>query len=164
MDSAMNGDKASGTMAAGQSNLMGFDMLPFILSKLTPESFKLGAGRRANIAYRDFGVNAATGGKVNFIGARIDKASDITTGWHYHTTEILVAYYLSGWIDVYFEPGKLTRVSAGDCILIPRGMPHCEIRNSDNMELVEVYIGEMGTVNVPEPVPGYVWPGNATRS
>ena len=143
------------------TNLLGIDALPFVLSQLNPDSFKLGAGRRANIAYRDFGINALTQGKLNFIGARIEKESEIATGWHYHTCELLIAYYLSGWIDVYFEPGKLTRVSAGDCIMIPRGMPHCEIRNSDNMELVEVYLGEMGTVNVPEPAPGSVWQGHA---
>lgn len=143
-----------------QTNFLGEHALPFILSQLGPESFRLGAGRRTHVAYRDFGINAATGGRLNVIGARIEKASTIETGWHYHTCELLIAYYLSGWIDVYFEPGKLTRVAAGDCILIPRGMPHCEIRNSDNMELVEMYLGEMGTVNVPEPPPGYRWPGD----
>lgn len=137
--------------------------LPFILSRLGPESFRLGAGRRSHIAYRDFGVSAALEGKINVVGARIEHASEIATGWHYHTCELLIAYYLSGWIDVYFEPGVLTRVSAGDCIMIPRGMPHCEVRNSDNMELVELYVGEMGTVNVPEPAPGEVWNDRATR-
>jgi quercetin dioxygenase-like cupin family protein len=145
------------------THFLGSDPLPFILSRLNDDSFKLGAGRRAHVAYRDFGINAATSGKLNFIGAKIRQESKIETGWHYHTCELLIAYYVSGWIDVYFEPGKLVRVSAGDCIMIPRGMPHCEIRNSDDMELVEVYLGEMGTVNVPEPPAGYVWPGNAPR-
>lgn len=131
--------------------------IKFVLDHLTPDSYKLGAGRRANIAYRDFGVTAATNGALKFIGARIEKESTISTGWHYHTCELLIAYYVSGWIDVYFEPGKLTRLEAGSCILIPKGMPHNEVRNSDNMELVEVYLGEMGTVNCPEPAPGQSW-------
>jgi quercetin dioxygenase-like cupin family protein len=134
--------------------------IPFVLDHLKSDSFKLGAGRRSNIGYRDFGVGAATGGGMKFIGARIEKESEISTGWHYHTTEILIAYYVSGWIDVYFEAGKLERLTAGSCILIPKGMPHNEVRNSDNMELVEVYLGEMGTVNCPEPPPGpWVPPG-----
>ena len=139
------------------SEILSGEQVKFVLSHLTPDSFKLGVGRRANIAYRDFGISDATGGKMKFIGARIDKASDITTGWHYHTCELLIAYYVSGWIDLYFEPGKLVRLEAGSCICIPKGMPHNEVRNSDNMELVEVYLGEMGTVNCDEPAPGRAW-------
>ena len=139
------------------TQILGADPIKFVLSQLGPDSFKLGAGRRANVAYREFGISAATGGQFKFIGARIDKASDITTGWHYHTCDLLIAYYVSGWIDLYFEPGKLTRLEAGSCICIPKGMPHNEVRNSDNMELVEFYLGEMGTVNCDEPPAGQVW-------
>ena len=127
------------------------DALRFVLSHLAPDSYKLGAGRRSWIEYRDFGLAAATGGKFSMFGARVQKASDFTTGWHYHTCELLIAYYTSGWIDVYFEPGKLTRLEAGSCIAIPRGMPHNEICCSDNMELIEVIVGEMGTVACEEP-------------
>jgi quercetin dioxygenase-like cupin family protein len=139
------------------SDILGDTQVRFVLSQLSADSFKLGSGRRANIAYRDFGIGDATEGKLKFIGARIDKASEISTGWHYHTCEFLIAYYVSGWIDLYLEPGKLTRLEAGSCICLPKGMPHNEVRNSDNMELVEVYLGEMGTVVCDEPKPGQVW-------
>ena len=49
------------------------DKLPFVLDHLKPDSFKQGAGRRSNIGYRDFGIGAATGGAMKFIGARIEK-------------------------------------------------------------------------------------------
>ena len=44
--------------------------IPFVLDHLKSDSYKLGAGRRSNIGYRDFGVGAATGGGMKFIGAR----------------------------------------------------------------------------------------------
>ena len=138
------------------------EQVKFVLSQLAGDSYKLGAGRRAHVGYRDFGIGEATGGKIKFVSARIEKESEITTGWHYHTTELLVAYYVSGWIDLYFEPGNLVRLEAGSCICIPKGMPHCEIRNSDNMELVEFYVGEMGTVNCDPPKPGQSWPNVVT--
>ena len=133
------------------------DHFKFVLSQLGADSYQLGAGRRSWVQYRDFGISAATGGKFSMFGARIQKASDLTTGWHYHTCELLIAYYTSGWIDVYFELGKLTRLEAGSCISIPRGMPHNEIRCSDNMELIEFIVGEMGTVTCDEPAAGQSW-------
>jgi mannose-6-phosphate isomerase-like protein (cupin superfamily) len=116
-----------------------------------------GAGRRAHVEYRNFGIGEATGDQLHFVGARIPQASDITTGWHYHTCELLVAYYVKGWIDVYFELGELVRLEGGSCICFPKGMPHNEFRNSEDMQLVEFYIGEMGTVNCDEPAPGQRW-------
>jgi hypothetical protein len=83
-----------------------------VISNLTADSYKIGAGRRPWVAYRDFGVAEATGGQLHFVGARFDNASEITTGWHYHTCELLIAYYLSGWIDLYVQSGELMRAAA----------------------------------------------------
>ena len=131
--------------------------MKFVLSQLTPDSYKLGAGRRDWIAYRDLGIAAATQGKLSAFCAQVQSAKPMTTGWHYHTCDFLLAYYLSGWIDVYFESGKLTRLEAGSCIFIPKGMPHNEVGCSDDMSLIEFFSGEMGTVNCDEPPPGQTW-------
>ena len=39
------------------------------------------------------------------------------------------------------------RVEAGDSVFIPGGMPHNELRTSDDVEILEVSVpGELGTV------------------
>jgi uncharacterized cupin superfamily protein len=104
-------------------------------------------GRRSFFKYRDLGVGAASDGWM-----RAQIMSAITgmtkpTGWHYHVCEGQFVYTLKGWVELEFADGSECRLEAGDSCFIPGGMPHNEIRTSDDVEILEVCLpADMGTV------------------
>lgn len=69
-------------------------------------------GRRSYVEYRDLGVMAASGGwmRAQFVGRRTEIAPP--TGWHYHTADAQIIYFLQGWAELVFEDGNRIR---GDC-------------------------------------------------
>jgi quercetin dioxygenase-like cupin family protein len=105
------------------------------------------AGRRSFFKYRELGVTEATGGRMRAQVTSATAPMERETGWHYHTCEMQFVYMLRGWVDLEFERGKTVRYSAGDSFMIPGGMPHQEVRTSNDVELLEVSVpAEMGTV------------------
>jgi quercetin dioxygenase-like cupin family protein len=69
------------------------------------------------------------------------------TGWHYHVCEGQFVYTLKGWVELEFADGSECRLEAGDSCFIPGGMPHNEIRTSDDVEILEICLpADMGTV------------------
>ena len=104
-------------------------------------------GRRSFFKYRDLGVTEATGGRMRAQVTSTTAPMESETGWHYHTCEMQFVYMLRGWVDLEFEHGKTVRFVAGDSFMIPGGLPHQEVRTSDDFEIVEVSVpAEMGTV------------------
>ncbi|HXQ54112.1 MAG TPA: cupin domain-containing protein [Stellaceae bacterium] len=103
-------------------------------------------GRRSFFKYRDLGVTDATGGKMRAQVTTAISAMERETGWHYHTCDMQFVYMLRGWVDLEFPEGKKVRLEAGDSVMIPGGMPHQEVRTSDDFEILEVSLpAEMGT-------------------
>jgi uncharacterized cupin superfamily protein len=104
-------------------------------------------GRRSFFKYRDLGVSAASDG---WMRAQVMSAlSGMTqpTGWHYHVCEGQFVYALRGWVELEFADGRECRLEAGDSCFIPGGMPHNEIRTSDDVQILEVCLpADMGTV------------------
>ena len=120
-----------------------------VARKKSPEYVK---GRRKFFKYRDLGVTAASLGTMR---AQITEASagmSKPTGWHYHICDGQFVYMLNGWVDLVFADGEKIRITAGDSLYIPGGMPHNEIGTSDKFQLIEVSIpADMGTESCAPP-------------
>lgn len=115
-------------------------------------------GRRNYVEYRDLGIMAASGGwmRAQFVGRRTDIAPP--TGWHYHTADAQIIYFLQGWAELVFEDGNRIRAQAGDMLFIPGGTLHNDLISSIDLEVIEMSIpAAMGTVNcdAPEGLPEY---------
>ena len=112
-------------------------------------------GRRSFFKYRDLGVTGASEGWM-----RAQVMSAVTgmtqpTGWHYHVCEGQFVYALKGFVELEFEDGTQCRLEAGDSCFIPGGLPHNEIRTSDDVEILEVCLpANMGTVPCEAPAQG----------
>ncbi len=109
-------------------------------------------GRRSFFKYRELGVTDGTSGEMRAQITTAVSAMDRETGWHYHTCEMQFVYMLRGWVDLEFEETGIVRFEAGDSVMIPGGLPHQEIRTSEDFEILEVSVpAEMGTVACDKP-------------
>jgi len=114
---------------------------------------KFNAGRRAEIKYRDLGVQDATKGDMRAEVMHIAPGTPSRpTGWHYHTADIQFLLMLKGWVKLEFAD-RLVILQEGDSIVIPGGTVHQELASSDPMELLEISLpAKLGTVVVDAPV------------
>ena len=105
------------------------------------------AGRRDFFKYRDLAIGEASGGRMRGQVMKAITGMTQPTGWHYHTCDGQFVYALKGWVELEFETGETLRLEPGDSVFIPGGMPHNELRTSDDVEILEVSVpGELGTV------------------
>ena len=105
------------------------------------------AGRHDFFAYRDLGIKDASNGQMRGQVMKAITGMTQPTGWHYHTCEGQFVYALKGWVELEFASGETLRLERGDSVFIPGGLPHNELRTSDDVEILEVSIpGELGTV------------------
>ena len=103
-------------------------------------------GRREFFEYVDLGVTDGSNGAMRVQVTKASQGMSKPTGWHYHTCEGQFVYMLSGWIELQFADDETIRISEGDSVYIPGGMPHNEIRTSDDFELLEFSVpAVMGT-------------------
>ena len=104
-------------------------------------------GRRDFFTYRDLAVKDASDGAMRAQVTKAITGMTSPTGWHYHTCDGQFVYALKGWVELEFETGETLRLEPGDSVFIPGGMPHNELRTSDDVEILEVSVpGELGTV------------------
>jgi quercetin dioxygenase-like cupin family protein len=104
-------------------------------------------GRRDFFAYRDLGLKDASGGQMRGQVMKAITGMTKPTGWHYHTCDGQFVYTLKGWVELEFASGETLRLEPGDSVFIPGGLPHNELRTSDDVEILEVSVpGELGTV------------------
>lgn len=105
------------------------------------------AGRRDFFSYRDLAIKDASGGQMRGQVMKAITGMTQPTGWHYHTCDGQFVYTLKGWVELEFDTGETLRLEAGDSVFIPGGMPHNELRTSNDVEILEVSVpGELGTV------------------
>ena len=110
------------------------------------------AGRRDFFNYRDLAIGEASGGRMRGQVMKAITGMTQPTGWHYHTCDGQFVYALKGWVELEFETGETLRLEPGDSVFIPGGMPHNELRTSDDVEILEVSVpGELGTVSCEPP-------------
>ena len=104
-------------------------------------------GRREFFSYRDLALKEASGGQMRGQIMKAKTGMTQPTGWHYHTCDSQFVYLLNGWVELEFEGSETIRLERGDSVFIPGGMPHNELRTSDDVEVLEVSVpGELGTV------------------
>ena len=104
-------------------------------------------GRRDFFSYRDLALKDASAGQMRGQVMKAKTGMTEATGWHYHTCDGQFVYLLNGWVELEFEGGETIRLERGDSVFIPGGMPHNELRTSDDVEVLEVSVpGELGTV------------------
>ena len=103
-------------------------------------------GRRSFFEYIDLGVTAANDERMRVQITKGKTGMVQPTGWHYHVCEGQFVYMTQGWLELEFADG-LCRLEEGDSVYIPGGLPHNEIRTSDDMQLLEMYVpAKMETV------------------
>ncbi len=110
----------------------------FSVSHRREEDFK--AGLRAHAAYRDLGINAATGGMaVAHVIRHTRPAEEEGAGlWHYHDVDFQMIYVLKGWITTEMEGLGAHTMREGSCWLQPPRIVHAVREYSDDCELLEI--------------------------
>ncbi len=108
-------------------------------------------GLRPFFEYRDLGIRAATGGKVNahVIRARPGEASP--GGWHRHALDFQMVYVLKGWVRFAYEGAGEVLLRAGACVHQPPGIRHVEIAHSDDLEMLEITLPADFATSAAEP-------------
>ena len=95
-------------------------------------------GLRTFFAYRDLGLQQATGGRVVAHVIRAVPGGAFTSQLHLHRTSFQMVYVLKGWISFHYEGQGEVRLEAGDCVHQPSGIRHRELGHSDDLELLEI--------------------------
>lgn len=122
------------------------------VTRATAAAPKFNPGRRAEIKYRDLGLEEATGGDVRGEVMHIEGGTTRPTGWHYHTADVQFLHMIKGWVKMEFPGEGVITLEAGDSITIPGGTVHQELCSSEGMELLEITIpSKLTTVNVEKP-------------
>lgn len=112
-------------------------------------------GLRSFFAYRDLGIQEATGGRVVAHVIRAASGEAFSGQPHLHETTFQLVYVLKGWIEFEYEGQGVVRLEAGSCVHQPPGIRHREIGHSADVELLEVVMpGDFKTVEVASVEPG----------
>ena len=112
----------------------------FMASHLKDALFK--TGLRSYAAYRELGVENATGGAVQahvirLLGKCVPKVVSIP---HYHGVQFQFLYMLKGWMIGEYEGAGRVKMSAGSCWIQPPGIRHQVIDYSDGCEMIEIIL------------------------
>ena len=95
-------------------------------------------GLREYFAYRDLGMAAATGGKIQ---AHVIRPSGPCKGpgdLHYHILDFQMVYVLKGWARVWFEGIGEVRFEEGSCMYQEPGIHHRVLDFSDDYTVIEI--------------------------
>jgi hypothetical protein len=112
----------------------------FMASHLKDALFK--TGLRSYAAYRDLGVEKATGGAVQAHVIRLLGKCDpkVVSIPHYHGVQFQMLYMLKGWMIGEYEGAGRVKMTAGSCWIQPPGIRHQVIDYSDGCEMVEIIL------------------------
>lgn len=95
-------------------------------------------GLRPFFAYRDTGINHATGGAFTAHVIRAVPGKHAQPHWHQHTVGFQMVYILKGWVEFEYEDVGKVRLEAGSTVYQPSGVLHRELAHSDDLELLEI--------------------------
>ena len=112
----------------------------FMASHLKDALFK--TGLRSYAAYRELGVENATGGAVQAHVIRLLGKCDpkVVSIPHYHGVQFQFLYMLKGWMIGEYEGAGRVKMSAGSCWIQPSGIRHQVIDYSDGCEMIEIIL------------------------
>ena len=96
------------------------------------------AGLRQFFAYRDLGMAGASGGGFGAHVIRAVPGQHPEPRWHTHALNFQMVYVLRGWVEFEYADIGPVRLQAGSSVFQPPGLPHREIRHSDDLEMLEV--------------------------
>lgn len=98
-------------------------------------------GLRADVEYRDLGLDAATGGRLGAKHIRAIAPLPAPTGWHWHDMSAHFVYVLRGWLTFRYAgvDGEVT-LRAGEALTQPAGVPHDVLARSDDLEVLEINV------------------------
>lgn len=102
------------------------------------EGARFDAGLRAFFAYRDLGVDGATGGAFGAHVIRAVPGEGPRPQWHLHDLGFQLVYVLRGWVTFEYEDIGEVTLHVGDSVLQPPRLRHREVAHSDDLELLEV--------------------------
>jgi quercetin dioxygenase-like cupin family protein len=109
-------------------------------------------GLRPYFAYRDLGVDKATGGAFGAHVIRAVPGTHATGQWHTHALGFQFVYVLNGWVEFEYEDIGFVRLEKGSTAYQPPMVRHREVRHSDDVELLEIVMpGEFPTTVVDGP-------------
>ena len=97
-----------------------------------------GAGLRSFFEYRHLGIPEATNGTFGAHVIRAIPGDASAQEWHTHELDFQLVYVTKGWVEFEYEGHGKVMLRAGSSVLQPPGIVHREVRNSDDMELLEV--------------------------
>ena len=97
-------------------------------------------GLRSFYEYRDLGVKAATGGRVDAHVIRAAAGEEFSSQPHLHRTSFQLIYILKGWIEFEYEGQGKVRLEAGSCVHQPPEIRHRELGHSEDIEILEVVL------------------------
>ncbi len=95
-------------------------------------------GLRQFFAYRDLGVAEASGGGFGAHVIRPVPGAHPVPEWHSHALAFQMVYVLRGWVEFEYADIGAVRLEAGSSVYQPPGLPHREIRHSEDLEMLEV--------------------------
>ena len=112
----------------------------FMASHLKDALFK--TGLRSYAAYRELGVENATGGAVQAHVIRLLGKCDpkVVSIPHYHGVQFQFLYMLKGWMIGEYEGAGRVKMTAGSCWIQPPGIRHQVIDYSDGCEMIEIIL------------------------
>ena len=112
----------------------------FMASHLKDALFK--TGLRSYAAYRELGVENATGGAVQAHVIRLLGKCDpkVVSIPHYHGVQFQFLYMLKGWMIGEYEGAGRVKMCAGSCWIQPPGIRHQVIDYSDGCEMIEIIL------------------------
>jgi mannose-6-phosphate isomerase-like protein (cupin superfamily) len=98
-------------------------------------------GLRSYARYRDLGLSAATGGRVQAHVIRlIPPVTDEVRKTHYHDVEFQMIYVLKGSMTTDFEGQGPVTMRAGSCWIQPPKIKHTVLDYSDDCEVLEIIL------------------------
>ncbi len=107
-------------------------------------------GLRSYARYRDLGIAAATGGRVQAHVIRmIPPVTDEVRKAHYHDVEFQMVYVLKGSMTTDFDGQGPVTMRAGSCWIQPPKIKHTVLDYSDDCEVLEIILpADFGTVTL----------------
>ena len=94
---------------------------------------------RPQFLYRRLGVEEATGGAYDAHVIKGVPGGKPPIAEHKHTElDFLFVYVLKGWMSFQYHGHGEHRLKAGDCHIIPPGLPHTVTGWSEDVELLEL--------------------------
>jgi mannose-6-phosphate isomerase-like protein (cupin superfamily) len=111
----------------------------FTVSHLLDADFM--GGLRSYARYRDLGIAAATGGRVQAHVIRmIPPVTDEVRKAHYHDVEFQMVYVLRGSMTTDFDGQGPVTMHAGSCWIQPPKIKHTVLDYSDDCEVLEIIV------------------------